>query len=1396
MLKRFLPDIAITLGFFIVAVLFFAPATLGHRTIIPADNLYQFEPWVSEREAVGAPEVPHNALLSDLVLQNYQWKQFIRQNIEEREIPLWQPNQFAGTPFMANGQHSMLYPFSLIYYVLPLDTAFVWFTVSQLWLAAFLMYLYMRGIGLNRIAGVVAGLTIEFSAFMIVSTVHPMIQAAAAWLPFLLLMIEFVLLAKPFVATGGKPTRIPWILGGGVGLGMVHLAGHIEITYYTLLVMALYSALRLGLMLIKREASLRELVSPALALLGMVVLGFGIGAIQFIPNVEAANDSFRTARAEEPLEQVLDYSLPPRHVAKFLVPNIYGNPAHHDYQNVFTGETIQQDWTRENPADSANPIRKTDTDFGIKNYVEGGAYSGILALLLAGYGILAGILLWREKSAPQAVPYRLIFGILFLVAASFAFGTPTYALLYYGLPGIEQLHTPFRWIWVMTVAIAVLAGFGADALQKSRHDREADYWNLPSAKSPLYRIAKQGGWVLIWGGVALIAALLASLLFYDQVENIVEQVYTGLAGAQTAFPNTRDFYSYEFRNILFLGLISVAAGTVLRVSRCPIYVGRGLRQFPIWQAMAVVVILLDLTLATYDFNTYAKKEWLNHTPPAIQWLQNQAVEEDQPFRIQGYEWKLAPINANAGWQYGLQDVRGYDSLFSQDYAEMMGQITPQDQLDFNRIAPIIAYKYPDAVTSPYLDYLNVRYIYTDWLIEDAENRGYTERAYFAEGRIYENNDALPRAYTVPVPENGKSYVLNEGCEAPLDLADDTPDLLLDFIPPNAGACLKATPATITNYQDTQILIDVDLATESWLVLADNYAHGWQAFIRPVGSDDEEKKIDIERVNGNLRGVRLQPGQWTIRFDYSPASFQLGGFVSFITGMLVIFLALIWLWNQFVSEKAEQDTARRLVKNSLAPILLNLFNRGIDFAFAFIMLRILGPHDAGIYYYAIVVFGWFDIFTNFGLNTLLTREVSRDHSMAGRYLFNTSLLRLGLALLGIPVLAGVLLVRNATVSPTLDSTALIAIILLYLGLIPNSISTGLSALFYAFEKAEFPAAIATVTTLVTVTVGLGALLLGYGVLGLAGASIVTNLVTFGLMARLAYPLIKANWSPVPEPQLQKLMMRESWALMVNHLLATVFFKSDVILMEAINGVRIVGIYSTSYKWLDALNIIPAFFTMALLPVMSRQAHDDRAGLRRNYVLGIKLLVLVALPVAVITTYLARGLIGVLGGPEFLPDGAIALQIMIWSIPLGWMNSLTQYVLIALDRQRQITGAFIFAVRFNVITTLIFLPAYSYRAAAITTIFSEIALLIGFYMLLRKPLGSINWFQALWKPWLATGVMAGVFILLWSRMPFGALILGSAVYLGILWILQPFDAAEAERLASVLPRRVRRLLVRNA
>src|SRR5512134_1321384 len=112
-LRRLGPDLWAAAVLLLLPLLLFAPVTLGNRTLLPADNLLAIEPWRSAAEQFGAsePPVPHNKLLDDLVLENYPWKKFILESLQARELPLWNPYQFAGLPFLAAGQHSALYPF-------------------------------------------------------------------------------------------------------------------------------------------------------------------------------------------------------------------------------------------------------------------------------------------------------------------------------------------------------------------------------------------------------------------------------------------------------------------------------------------------------------------------------------------------------------------------------------------------------------------------------------------------------------------------------------------------------------------------------------------------------------------------------------------------------------------------------------------------------------------------------------------------------------------------------------------------------------------------------------------------------------------------------------------------------------------------------------------------------------------------------------------------------------------------------------------------------------------------------------------------------------------------------------------------------------------------------------
>ncbi len=1315
-------------------LLLFSSQTLGGRTLIPAENLYQYQPYAADRDALGVPAVPHNHLVSDLVLQNFQWKSFIRTQIGAGEFPLWNPHQFSGIAFFAAGQQSTLYPLSILYYVLPLAAAYGWFTVISLWMAGVFMFAFTRGIGIGRTGGAVAGITYQLSAFFVISAVFPMIIASAVWLPLILLMIHLLIT---------KPKHAPiWISIGAIALGCNILAGHVEITYYTLIIAAYYAAARLIHLLI-RDRQFAPILRHGVSMAIMVGIGMALGAVQFIPLFEAASNNFRSDATT--FQQVLDWGHPFRDVIQFALPNFYGNPSHHTIFDVFTGQTVPL---------TVNALGEArfHTEWGIKNYVEAALYVGILPLILSVYGFIGksvgtGHTLSSEKDmnarregakkdAPGERRDQIIFLILALFSLTVMFGLPTYAILYYTLPGIDQLHSPFRWVFGVTLSIAVLAGFGADKLFNGER---------------LHRLI---GGILIALGSVIGIGLIASRLLYDQLTaDIITSVFESMALATTGFPDARAFYSYQAINIGIFALVLIASGVVFLTR---------------WRLFAVLLIAADLMIASYSFNPASDPAWLDHTPPSIAWLQSQPGE----WRYTSYEDQTQAFsqvfNANMTLRYGLDDVRGYESIIPLSYVEFMRELAPQVQLDFNRVAPIYAY-YPaelnfdprTALESEMLDLLNVRYVITQTITELAAldfTLAYEDSAV----RIWENPGWRERAWF--------------------------------------ESASRELPVEIAPVSAREWLFTVDAPAAGALIISQSYDDGWRAFIRPAGgTEDDESPLTVEPYRGALQQVTLpEAGAWTVRVVYSPQSLYVGGVISFLGGVIVLLLFGLWMWRRMVSPSESQaGGVHTIARNSLIPIILNLFNRGVDMAFALIMLRILGPADAGLYFYAGVVFVWFDIFTNFGLNLFLIREAARDRSKAGYLFLNTSALRVVLIGVCIPLLIAFLTIRQNAADP-LPAYAITAIALLYIGLLPNSLSNGLSALFYAYERAEVPAAVATTATILKTAGGLAALLFGAGVVGLAAVSIGVNTITL-LLLWFNSPLRKARAqrredakkNDSIDPRLIRGMVRESYPLMLNHFLATIFFQVDVILIEWIHNPTMVGQYSVAYKWISALNVIPAFFTQALLPGMSRQAHEDKQALKRTVTMALKLLMSIALPIAVIFTFTSFALAGLLGGAAYLPESAIATQLMIWSIPIGWMNSLTQYVLIALDLQKRITRAFVVAVGFNLISNLILIPTYGYVAAAIITAFSELTLLIAFSFLMRPAFGWINWGSIAAKPIIAAAAMFGVLFIGFDAMPLPALIASVAVYIGVLVVLRPLNADELARLAPLIPQRLRRV-----
>jgi O-antigen/teichoic acid export membrane protein len=917
-----------------------------------------------------------------------------------------------------------------------------------------------------------------------------------------------------------------------------------------------------------------------------------------------------------------------------------------------------------------------------------------------------------------------------VVALSFAFGLPSYRLLFVALPGFDQLHTPFRWVFPYGLALVVLAGLGADRLFGSQ---------------PAPRLARWLGMVALVGGTTLGAVAVGAWLAPARAEGLAGRLLAALPGAEAAvlahFPDLAAFAAYQLWNALHLAVFLALGGVVLlALARPP---GRRSRAAV---AAALAVVAADLVLVGAGFNPSVDPRLARAEPPAVvRWLQDAGNAKWGRVVGLGEARVLWP---NSAARYDIRDLRGYDSIIPAWTVETLNAVEdqaclpPADDdgdclLQYNRIGNL---RRAASLAHPALAALGARYVLTTEvltvpglvLVRDGEVK------------VYENTRAQPRAWVV-----NQVQVIADAQQraAELDRFDPATTAILDTQPrtdiwrnlppgrsvPRFTKVLSETP--------TQLELDVTAPDSGLLVVSEAWFPGWRAWVVEGGASGfgaraAEREVPVYRADGMLRAVPVPAGRSTVRLEYSPFSVKLGLYASFL-GLMALFLTAVYaLWVRFVPAQIH-DPARRVAVNSGGPMLLALTNKAMDFAFAMLMLRVLGPADAGGYYTAISIIGFADIFTNFGLNLLVTREVARQPSRAAELLTHTTVLRVALWLLSLPLLAGYVLYRQWAGAP-LGGETVLALALFAGALLPGNLNAALASVFQAHERLTVPAAVSVGTNLMKVSLGALVLLAGLGYVGLAATSVVVNWATFGVLALLAARAgYRAAGRVVPAAVWG--LVGISLPLMLNHLLQSVFFKIDVLLLSQMMGDQVVGWYSAAYKWVDAFLIIPAYTVLALFPLMSRRAADDPGGLNRAFEMARRWLVVLALPIAVAVTVLADDLIGLLGGRAYLPHGAQALRVMIWFLPFSFVNGLSQYVLVALHRQRWIMVSFVVATTFNLAANLLVIPAYGYLGAAAVTIATELVLMLPFQRGLAG-LDAAPLLTAIWRPALAGAAMA--------------------------------------------------------
>lgn len=442
-----------------------------------------------------------------------------------------------------------------------------------------------------------------------------------------------------------------------------------------------------------------------------------------------------------------------------------------------------------------------------------------------------------------------------------------------------------------------------------------------------------------------------------------------------------------------------------------------------------------------------------------------------------------------------------------------------------------------------------------------------------------------------------------------------------------------------------------------------------------------------------------------------------------------------------------------------------------------LTRYLGVSGYGTYATVLAYTQFFAIFADLGVNIYLVRQLSSSTTDPEKELQTAFAIRVITNVIVVIVALG--LMFFLPYSPLIRMGIVIAVWAI--------VAQSFNALFVSVLQARLQMKFAAISDVIGRLVLLGGALYVvashhgiYGILIATTAGALLNLaLTFFWSQRQVR--LHLRWDPAA----WRLMLQDALPISIISLLTYIYFKVDSVLLSVLplHGGRVntveVGIYGTAYKVLEILLLVPTILIGNLFPIINRLSEEKDSRLAAILQQITEVLVMLSVAVSGMVFILAPQIIRLVAGPAFA-DAALPLQILSLAVLITYFSGLFTSTCLVLRLQRQLMVIYLVATVFNIVANSVFIPYFSYRAAAVTTFFTELVVLIPSFLLiqhrtqLRLRLGRIGAILLVALPLLG--------LLYWARdiTLFITVPAGIVAYLGLLFSLRIVKREELQNM----------------
>ncbi len=753
------------------------------------------------------------------------------------EEPIWTGSMFSGMPgYMI----SVEYPGNLL-------TAFQEKIVRLLHPASMLIlyilgfYILLLALKVDKWLSLAGAIAFGFSSYflIIIGAGHNSKAYAIGYVPILIAGTLMVF----------KEKRIPGAILFTLGLSLEILTGHLQITYYALLLLAIYGIVELVFAI--RDKAILPFAKSVLFLLAGVIIAVGMNFSRLYTSWEYSKETIRgpseltsnNANKTSGLDKdyVVQWSYGIDETLTLLIPNFKGGSSlTYPGENSESYKTLQQKGVQ----NVKQNIRGVSMYHGEQPGTSGPVYVGaiIVFLFVLGLFVVKGVYKWWLLSA-TIVSIVLSWGGNFMSLTSF--------LLDY-LPLYNKFRAPSMTLVIAQITMPLLGFIALNNILSGKVDKKIWLNGLKWA-------------AVVTGGLSLIFAVLPGLAgdFSNASDTarfpdwLIDSV---LADRQTLLRND------AFRSFIFIAL---AAGALylwhLKKIKTNYFIG----------ALGILV-LVDLWAVDKRYlnndSFVSKREATNPFP---EMPVDKAILQDKDLY-----YRVLPLQnpfQDARTSYYHKNVGGYHAAKLRRYQEMIeNHLMPEMQ---QMVQGLQAGSDPDSVLSQLrvINMLNTRYVIYDLNGSPLFNPHAMGNAWFVNDfKVVANADEEIAALKGIDPEN----------EVVVDKR------FSDFVEGKKFEKDQNGEITLTEYQPNYLKFSANAASEQLAVFSDiYYDKGWNAFV-------DGEIVPHFRVNYILRALVLPAGEHTVEFKFQPKSYYTGNKISFASSLLLILAIVSYAFSEY------------------------------------------------------------------------------------------------------------------------------------------------------------------------------------------------------------------------------------------------------------------------------------------------------------------------------------------------------------------------------------------------------------------------------------------------------------------------------------------------------------------